>query len=99
MLVITIVDPSRTVVYVTAACELVYVTVGPAAVKVCWKVVVSKIVDPSAVVVKIMVLGAAVTVEAGSVVCWVTVSARVVVIKTVLPWITLVKITVDGDWV
>lgn len=60
----------------TAAAELVYVIVGPAAVKVCAKVVVSKIVEPPAVVVKITVVPSAVTVFVGPaavVVCWITV--------------------------
>ena len=56
--------------------------VGPAAVKVCAKVVVNKIVDPPAVVVTNTVVPSAVTVFVGPgavVVCW----------------ITLVKITVE----
>lgn len=60
--------------------------VGPAAVKVWAKVVVSKIVEPPAVVVKITVVPSAVTVFVGP--------AAVVVC-----WIMLVKIIVEPSWV
>jgi hypothetical protein len=72
----------------------VYVTVAADAVNVCAKVVVSKIVDPPAVVVKITVVPCAVTVFVGPVaviVCCITLvkmvvePSRVVVRTRVLP--------------
>ena len=69
-------------------------TVGPDAVNVCSKVVVNKIVDPPAVVVKTRVEPSAVTVAVGPgavVVCWIMLvkitvePSRIVVRVTVLP--------------
>jgi hypothetical protein len=84
--------------------------VGSAAVNVCAKVVVNKIVDPPAVVVKITVVPSAVTVFVGPeavVVCWITLvkiivePSKVVVRMRTLPGavVTSVEIIVEAGWV
>lgn len=59
-----IVEPPAVVVKITVVPSAVTVFVGPAAVVVCWIMLVKIIVEPSWVVVRIRVLAGAVTVEA-----------------------------------